>query len=111
MAISSRRNRLEVDTDLKVGDIVRVGDQRWYDSLPEYTGKFHPLGSNGVEKWPNKDNNTVFTEDMKRYLDKRVRVVYVIHDSDGPNYTVCGVDEELPEIEQFIFTNDMLFYD
>ena len=110
MAISSKRNRLNVETDLKVGDIVRVGDQNWYDSLPEYTGEDMYL-SNGVEKWPNKDNNTVFTEDMKRYLDKRVRVVYVIHDSDRPNYTVCGVDEELPEIEQFIFTNDMLFYD
>lgn len=110
MAISSRRNRLEVETDLNVGDIVRVGDHRWYDSLPEYTGEFQCL-SNGVEKWPNKDNHTVFTEDMKRYLGKRVMVVDVIYDDDGPNYEVKGVDDDLTGIEQFIFTNDMLFYD
>lgn len=99
-----------METDLKVGDIVRVGDQSWYDSLPEYTGEFRYL-SNGIEKWPNKDGSTVFTEDMKRYLDKRVMVVEVIYDSEGAHYELRGVDEELPEIKQFIFTNDMLFYD
>lgn len=107
-----RRNKnipVEPDTILKVGDIVRIKDLDWYDSLEKDDGG-NALVVNGTG---DSDDSEVFVEPMKEYLGKKVTIAKVFSRNSirkAVRYSVRLAEGESRKELDWVFTNGMLEY-
>ena len=115
---SGRRKRIdtsvEPDTVLKPGDIVRIKDEKWFDSLKKSNGNGQAsVDKDGVVMW--------FSQAMTEFLGEKVVIVRVPDKDDRhdgnyhngnfyPIYKVELADGSNSDIGKFLFTNDMLEY-
>jgi hypothetical protein len=105
---SGRRKKsipVEPDTVLKVGDVVRIKDEKWFDSLEKDSGGYGLINSG--------DTTISFTPTMKKYLGYTVEIVksYRKFGYGEPRYKVRLYDGgNSREIEDYVFSNEMLEY-
>jgi hypothetical protein len=92
---------VESDTLLTVGDILRVKDMEWFDSLEK-----DDYGE-GVIRYGK--GYILFTRSMIKYLDEKV-VIQKVMEGNIPRYNVSLLGKKDSIIGQYTFTNDMLEY-
>jgi hypothetical protein len=111
--VSSGRGKknipVEPDTILKVGDVVRVKDEKWFDSLEKNRSDY------GIVSGSVKNHDLViFTRRMTKYLGKTVIIRHVYKKTPVIKVLQYGVDlyeeGEEPKPIDYVFTNEMLEY-
>jgi hypothetical protein len=107
--VSSGRGKknipVEPDTILKVGDVVRIKDEKWFDSLEKDGGGYGLIRTD--------DATISFTRTMTKYLGCTVEIVksYRKFGYGEPRYKVRLYNVgNTREIEDYVFCNDMLEY-
>lgn len=110
MYVSSGRGRkksgipVEPDAVLKVGDIVRIKDEKWFDSL-ETMDCIHNFG------YIYYGNTSVaVTPTMTQYLGCTVEITMQADFVHYTGYKVKLANGDSREIEGYLFTNEMLEY-
>lgn len=109
MPVSSRHNSQgKIEKPLNPGDIVRIRDEKWYDSL-----RVVSTDSDGnLEKKVNEHSSTLFTGSMLPFLGKEVMITGVLGEYVIPTYTVKSLYSEDRDIygmsiSSYVFINDM----
>ena len=109
--VSSGRRKLnsshpvEPDTILKAGDIVRIKDKEWFDSLEKMSG--------GTRIVHSGDTTISFTHTMAKYLGYKVVIVNTrqMYGYLEPRYRVRLCDDgNSRELVGYVFSNEMLEY-
>lgn len=103
---SGRRKKnipVEPDTVLKVGDIVRIRDEEWFDSLEKDSYGYGIVRYNGT--------TISFSPTMAKYLGCTVEIVELSRKSGYPRYRVrLYNDGNSRELDDYVFSNEMLEY-
>lgn len=95
---------VESDTVLKIGDMVRIKDKEWFDSLNKDKD-----GDGLVTCEINNEDHTFFTKAMTKWLGKEI-VIRKVFDNDWPCYIIALAENNKDIIEGYLFTNEMLEY-
>lgn len=112
---SGRRKRfgipVEPGTILKSGEVVRIKDEKWFNSLKKSNGNGQAsVDKDGVVMW--------FSRDMTEFLGDEVVITRLAEKTDYdyhygnfyPLYKVELADGRNSDIGKFLFTNDILEY-
>ena len=102
-----KKNHTDIDPEviLKVGDVVRIKDKEWFDSI-EHDRFGYGLVKDGVV-------NLSVTPCMQKFLGEVVKITKVKFNpkSKSPRYSVELVNgKNSNDLDIYVFCNDMLEY-
>ena len=105
-----KKSHTDIDPEvvLKVGDIVRIKDKEWFDSL-EHDRFGYGLVKDGVDGVVNLSVTTC----MQQYLGEIVKITKVKFNpkSKSPRYSVeLANGKNSNDLDIYVFSNEMLEY-